>query len=331
MEIQGNKMKKTLLALSLSFSISAMANPIKVGVLVPEGTGWAKIIKKMTGEIKDVTKGNVEIKVYYGGSQGDEQDVLRKIRIGQLQGGIFTGKTLGDINGDVRTMEIPFTFNNNREKALKTLKNLTPYFSENFEKKKFKSLATFEIGQIYLVSQKKVLDLNGIKTLKIWSWEGDPVVNTMFETMNLIGVPLALPDVLSSLTTGVIDAAYAPGIGIISLQWNTKVKYVVDFPISYSVGAFVITSDAWSKISPADQKLVSEISKRYETEINNTNEKDNKDAFNSMKAQKIEFIKFSDADVKMAQTHRLQIIKKLKGKLFSEAALTKVEAELAKK
>lgn len=324
-------MKTILLALSLSFSSLVSAAPIKVGVLVPEGTGWAKIIKKMTGEIKDATKGNVEIKVYYGGSQGDEQDVLRKIRIGQLQGGIFTGKTLGDINGDVRAMEIPFTFNNNREKALRTLQTLTPFFNQNFEKNKFKSLATFEVGQIYLVSQKKVQDLNSIKSLKIWSWEGDPVVSNMIEAMKLIGVPLALPDVLSSLTTGVIDAAYAPGIGIISLQWNTKVKYVVDFPISYSIGAFVITSDTWAKIAPADQKLVADISKKYESEINATNTKDNEEAFKSMRAQKIEFIKFSDADIKVAQGYRQDIVKKLKGKLFSDEAWKKVEVELAKK
>ena len=327
------KTKKSLLAIpfALSLSFNVFAAPIKVGVLVPEGTGWAKIIKKMTTEIKDATKGKVDLKVYYGGSQGDEQDVLRKIRIGQLQGGIFTGKTLGDINGDVRVMEIPYTFNNNRDKALKTLQDLTPFFNQNFEKNKFKSLATFEIGQIYLVSQKKVTNLDGIKSLKIWSWEGDPVVNTLFESMKLIGVPLALPDVLSSLTTGVIDAAYAPGIGIISLQWNTKVKYVVDFPISYSIGAFVITDIAWKEISPADQKTVAEISKKYENEINNTNSKDNADAFNAMRAQKIEFIKFSDADIKVAQGYRQEIVKKLKGKLFSEEALKKLDAELAKK
>ena len=324
-------MKSFLLVLLVLSGLNAYGAPIKVGVLVPEGTGWAKIIKKMTGEIKDATKGNVEIKIYYGGSQGDEQDVLRKIRIGQLHGGIFTGKTLGDINGDVRVMEIPFTFNNDREKALKTLQTLTPSFNQHFEKNKFKSLATFEIGQIYLVSQKKIQDLEATKSVKIWSWEGDPVVNTMFEAMHLIGVPLALPDVLSSLTTGVIDAAYAPGIGIISLQWNTKIKYIIDFPISYSIGAFVITNDAWSKISAADQKIVSEISKKYESEINKTNVKDNEDAFKSMKAQKVEFLKFTDADIKKAQAYRQEIIKKLKGKLFSDEILKKLDAELAKR
>jgi TRAP-type C4-dicarboxylate transport system substrate-binding protein len=324
--------KKSLWILSLFVLLSSQlhANSIKVGVLAPEGTGWAKVIKKMSLEIKDATKGNVDIKIYYGGAQGDEQDVLRKIRIGQLQGGIFTGKTLGDINGDVRVMEVPFNFNNNREKALKTLQALTPFFSQNFEKNKFKNLATFEIGQVYLVTQKKVQSLNDVKSLKIWLWDGDPLVGSMIDAVKLIGVPLALPDVLSSLTTGVIEGAYAPGIGIIALQWNTKIKYIVDFPISYSVGAFVISNAAWEKLLPADQKIVSEITKKYEKDINATNIKDNQDALSAMKSQGIEFIKFSDAEIKVAQGYRQEIVKSLKGKLFSDEAYKKLEAEMKK-
>jgi TRAP-type C4-dicarboxylate transport system substrate-binding protein len=322
---------KNILATSLLLtSINIFAAPIKVGVLAPEGTGWAKIIKQMTTEIKDATKGAVELKVYYNGSQGDEQDVLRKIRLGSLQGGIFTGKTLGDINGDVRAMEIPYTFNNDRAKALKVLKSLTPEFDKKFEQNKFKNIAMFEIGQIYLVSQKKVTDLNGIKSLKIWSWDGDPVVSTLFESMKLIGVPLALPDVLSSLTTGVVEAAYAPPLGIIALQWNTKVKYIVDFPISYSVGAFVITTDAWGKMSPENQKIVAGIAKKYEEQINTTNGKDNEEAMKAMVAQKIELIKFKDSDIKTAQGYRQEIVNKLKGKLFSADILAKIDSEIKK-
>ena len=323
-------MKKIFFSIAVALSLNANAT-IKVGVLAPEGTGWAKNIKKMTNEIKEATKGNVEIKVYYGGSQGDEQDVLRKIRIKQLQGGIFTGKTLGEINGDVRVLELPFTFNYSREKALKTLQSMAPYFNQKYEQNKFKNLGTFEIGQVYFVTQKKVQDLNSIKSLKIWSWDGDPIVSTMFESMHLIGVPLALPDVLSSLTTGVIEAAYAPPIGIVALQWNTKVKFIVDFPISYSIGSFVITSEAWSKISPGDQKIVQEISSKYEKEINLGNAKDNEDALAAMKEQKIEFVKFSDAEIKVAQGYRAAMIKKLTGKLFSAEALKKMESEIAKK
>ncbi len=324
-------MKTILLSLSLFTALNIQAAPIKVGVLAPEGTGWAKNIRRMTTEIKEATKGNVDLKVYYGGSQGDEQDVLRKIRIGQLQGGIFTGKTLGEINGDIRVLELPFNFNHNDEKALATMQAMAPFFNKKFEQNKFKNLGTFGIGQVYFVTQKKVQDLNSLKSLKIWTWDGDPIVTTLFNSMKLIGVPLALPDVLSSLSTGVIEAAYAPPIGIIALQWNTKVRFMVDFPLSYTVGAFVITSQAWEKMSPADQKIVETISKRYEDEINGVNKKDNADALNAMKAQNIEVVKFNDADIKVAQGYRQDMIKTLKGKLFSEEAFKKLEAELAKK
>ena len=324
-------MKTILLSLSLFTALNIQAAPIKVGVLAREGTGWAKNIRRMTTEIKEATKGNVDLKVYYGGSQGDEQDVLRKIRIGQLQGGIFTGKTLGEINGDIRVLELPFNFNHNDEKALATMQAMAPFFNKKFEQNKFKNLGTFGIGQVYFVTQKKVQDLNSLKSLKIWTWDGDPIVTTLFNSMKLIGVPLALPDVLSSLSTGVIEAAYAPPIGIIALQWNTKVRFMVDFPLSYTVGAFVITSQAWEKMSPADQKIVETISKRYEDEINGVNKKDNADALNAMKAQNIEVVKFNDADIKVAQGYRQDMIKTLKGKLFSEEAFKKLEAELAKK
>ena len=324
-------MKTIFITLAFLTVMNLQAAPIKVGVLAPEGTGWAKNIKKMTTEIKEATKGNVDLKVYYGGSQGDEQDVLRKIRIGQLQGGIFTGRTLGEINGDVRVIELPFNFNYNEDKALRTLQAMAPFFNKKFEQNKFKNLGTFGIGQVYFVTQKKVQDLNAIKSLKIWTWDGDPIVTTLFDSMNLIGVPLALPDVLASLSTGVVEAAYAPPIGIIALQWNTKVKFMVDFPISYSVGAFVITTQAWSKISPADQQIVKTISTRYETEINNGNKKDNNDALNAMKSQRIEFVKFSDTDLNIARGYRQSMIKSLQGKLFSAEAFKLLESELAKK
>ena len=74
-----------------------------------------------------------------------------------------------------------------------------------------------------------------------------------------------------------------------------------------------------------------EIAKKYEKEINLGNVKDNEDALNSMKAQKIEFVKFSDAEIKVAQGYRNAMVKKLTGKLFSPDALKKLDAEVAKK
>lgn len=323
-------MKNILCAIAILWTSASFAAPIKVGVLAPEGTGWAKNIKKMVTEIKEATKGAVDIKIYYGGSQGDEQDVLRKIRIGQLHGGIFTGKTLGEINGDVRLLEIPFTFNHDRKQALEALNEMSDFFNQKFLANKFVNLATFEIGHVYLFTQKKVEDLAAMRNIKIWLWDGDPVVSSLFETMNLIGVRLGLPDVLSSLSTGVIEAAYAPPLGAIALQWNTKIKYIVDFPISYSVGAFVVSTKAWDKVSPENKKIAMEISHKFQNQINSGNAKDNDDAMTAMKMQNVEFVKFKDSDLKEAQGLRAVMIKKLTGKLFSKEAVDKLNSFLKK-
>ena len=148
------------------FSINAHALTLKIGALAPEGTNWAQNLKKLTKEVKKATGGKVKFKVYFGGAQGDEPDVLRKIRVGQLHGGIFTGKTLGDIYGDVRVLEIPFTFYDDNQKARKALKAMTPFFNKGLKAKKFENLGFFEIGNVYFVSQKEtpnLASLNGVK------------------------------------------------------------------------------------------------------------------------------------------------------------------------
>lgn len=313
-----------VVALLLTLSVEAKKVRIKVGVLAPEGTNWAKHMKKFGKEVKKATDNKVRFKFYFGGAQGDEHDVLRKIRVGQLGGGVFTGKTLGEIAGDVRVVEIPFVFGGDRAKAWKTVQKLGPYFNKKIKKAEFANLGFFELGMVYFVSQKNTPDLNSLKGLKIWSWEGDKIVATMIDSMKLNAVPLALPDVLSSLSTGIIEAAYAPPMGMVALQWNTKIKYLVDFPIAYSVGAFLVGDKVWKKVSPEHKKIINDLAKVYLKKVNDSNIADNVEALKQIKASGVQFLKFPDADVKKSQGMREDIMKKLKGKLFSGEALDKM-------
>jgi TRAP-type C4-dicarboxylate transport system substrate-binding protein len=318
--------KMMILALSL-FTLGAQAAvTLKIGVLAPEGTNWANSMKKMAKEIEEATNKEVKLRFYFGGSQGDESDVLKKTRVGQLHGGVFTGKTLGDINGDVRVVEIPFTFHNDRAKAMSAVEKLAPYFNQQFEKNEFKNLGFFEVGMVYFVSQKATPNIESLSGLKIWSWEGDEMVSSMIEAMKLISVPLPLPDVLSSLSTGIVEAAYAPPLGMIALQWNTKIKYLLDFPLAFSVGAFLVSNKDWNKIPAELRAKVEGIAARHMGEVNKANAKDNDDALVVMKSQGVEFLKFPETDIQKAKALRSEIIKKLEGKLFSKEALTKLNA-----
>jgi TRAP-type C4-dicarboxylate transport system substrate-binding protein len=323
-------MKIVTLLMTLLFMQNLLATTLKLAVLTPEGTTWSNSLKDMAKEIKTATNGDVELKIYYGGVAGDEPDVLRKIRVKQLHGGIFTGKTLGEIYGDVRVLELPFNFKLDRNKAYQSLVRMTPAFNSGFSKKGFKTLGYYEVGLIYLVSTKKASNMDELKGLKIWAWEGDQVVATMVDSLKLVSVPLALPDVLASLSTGVIDAAYSSPLGILALQWQTKIKYLVDFPVAYSVAAFLISETEWAKIKPASQKIVEDIARKYSEIANQTTIKENEDALASLKKLNIEFLKFPESDMKKGDTIRADVVSKLKGKLISVEAITNLNKELGK-
>ena len=311
-----------LLALSLLvWSQASFALKIKVGVLAPDGTTWTKNLKSMVKEIKKATDGKVNFKIYAGGVAGDEPDVLRKIRIGQMHAGIFTGRALGEINGDARVIEIPFTFYRDREKALKTLESLEKYLASGFEKKGFKQLGMFEIGLIYVVSTKKVTNLKEMKGIKVWSWEGDRLVEALVKSMGLVAVPLALPDVLSSLSTGIIQAAYASPMAVLALQWSSKVKYLINYPVSYSIGAFVVDKKVWKKIPTKYQKTVEKICRKYVDIANKSTIKDNNEAMGALVDSGVKLIEFPKEDTVKSTEIRAQVVKKLKGNLISKKAM----------
>lgn len=320
------------LILTLSLLLSSFsgfgATQIKLAALVPEGTTWGLSLKRLAKDVESATGGEVSLKMYYGGVAGDEPDVLRKVRIGQFHGGIFTGKTLGDIHGDVRVMEIPFSFYENQKKASSTLAKLTPGFNQGLKTKGFVNLGFYELGQVYVVSTKKISNLNELKGVKIWSWEGDPLVEAMLESLKLVSVPLALPDVLSSLSTGIINAAYAPPLAILALQWHTKIKYLVDFPTAYSIGALLVSDKIWSKIKPEHQQKILSLSQKYIREANEKTLVESETARTQMKKSGVEFVSFPPADYKTAASVREEVIAKLKGKYLSPKIIDEFSKEL---
>jgi len=326
------KMVQTLLALvllSASFSAFSKSIKLKVATMAPKGTSWGNALEAMAKEIRKATDKKVRLKLYLGGSAGDEPSVLRKIRGGAMHGGVFTGRALGDVNGDVRVMEVPFTFLDNREKAWFTLQVMNKkLFNSGFESKGFKNLGFFEIGKVYLVSTEKVTKIGELKGRKIWAWSGDDISSSLITSMKLVGVPLGLQDVLTSLSTGIIDTAYASPMGVLALQWQTKIKYLVNYPVTYSVGALLIKQKFWDKI-PTDPKnpekdyrsIVKKIIEKHVVKANKRTIQENVDALNAMKEMGIEFLSFPENSIVEGRKIRQEVIDTLGGKLFSKEAV----------
>ena len=83
---------------------------IKMATLAPEGTEWHGMLIEMGQKWKEVTDGTVELRIYPGGVVGDERDMIRKIRIGQIHAAAVTTEGLSELNPDIYSLIIPLHF-----------------------------------------------------------------------------------------------------------------------------------------------------------------------------------------------------------------------------
>ena len=85
------------------------AQTIKFGTLAPEGSPWYNIIRDMAEVWKKATKGKIHFRIYPGGIAGDDPDMVRKMRIGQLHGAALTSIGLSQIAPEIEALQMPMT------------------------------------------------------------------------------------------------------------------------------------------------------------------------------------------------------------------------------
>ena len=235
---------------------------IKVATLAPDGSAWMKSFRKMDREIRVRTRNAVRFKVYPGGVQGDEMDVLRKIDADQLDGGGFTGLGMGRIYPDTLVVAVPLLVGTYDEvDYLK--KELGAEFERGIERSGFVLLGWQEVGFVYLFSKNPVTTIEDFRKSKIWCWEGDPVAPHVFKAAKINPVYLAMHDVLPALQTGAIDTTYNSPLGAVVLQWHTKVSYMTDCPLTYALSGLVVTRAKFSQIPAEHQPVVKAICTRH--------------------------------------------------------------------
>ena len=188
---------------------------------------------------------------------GDEPSVMRKIKIGQLQGGAFTGGELSAIVKDAQIYSLPFEFKNTEE-VDKMRALLDPLLKKSFEQAGFEVVGISGGGFAYLMSVKDIRSKDDLRAAKVWVPQGDHVAEAGFKAGGVTPIPLPLADVYTSLQTGLIDTAANTPAGAIAFQWHTKIKHMVDLPLTYVVGIMVVDKKVFDALSSEDQKALNE-------------------------------------------------------------------------
>jgi TRAP-type C4-dicarboxylate transport system substrate-binding protein len=227
---------------------------LKFATLAPSGTTWMNLIEEWAATVRTESKGRLVFKIYPGGVQGDEQDVLKKIRFEQLHGGAFTGYGIGRIHSPTRVLELPFLFDNIGEIDY-VRGHLMPDIEQGYRDNGYELLGWMEVGFIYFFSKQPIRSLEDLGKSRLWYWQGDALGKAFFDASELSPVPLSIIDVYTSLSTGMIDTVYAPPLGALALQWFSKTKYITNVPMANGIGSLVVSRKFFQSL-PQDLQLL---------------------------------------------------------------------------
>lgn len=301
---------------------------VKFATLAPDGSTWMKAMRQFTDETTAKTAGRVKFKIYAGGVSGDEKDVVRKIRLGQLHAGGFTGVGIGEVASEARLLDTPFLFKNAKE-IDHVYKTMDADFRKIFESRGYVLLGWAEVGNVNIFSNSPVTKPEDLRNVKMWLWEGDPIAEATFAALNIKPIPLSITDVMTSLQTGMINGVYGSPLSVIALQWFARMKYVFALPLTNASGAVLISKKTFDSLSPEDRKAMLELGEKHFRALTLQSRKENDESVAILKKKGLAFTEpASPAVVKdleaAGQTARLSLV----GKLYSRELLEKVDNAL---
>jgi TRAP-type C4-dicarboxylate transport system substrate-binding protein len=276
--------------------VPAHAVDIKIATVAPDGSRWIQQMRAGAEEVNTRTGGRVSIKFYPGGVMGNDAQVLRKIRIGQLQGGAFTAGGLAERYGALNLYGIPLLFRSLDEIDAVRAK-LDPELASGLDGAGFVTFGFIEGGFANVLANEPIHSVDDMRRKKVWVPEGDPISFMVMEALGLSPAVLPVTDVLTGLQTGLIDIAFASPVAALVLQWHTKVKYITEIPVSYSMGIFAIEKAAYSALSAADQQVVREVMTRYIGALDREARDDNRRAGEVLAKSGLETVTVNAADV----------------------------------
>jgi TRAP-type C4-dicarboxylate transport system substrate-binding protein len=288
----------------------------KIVSLAPEGSVWVLRFQQFAREVEEKTGGEVGFRVYTGGIMGDDQAMYRKMRIGQLQGGGFTMTGIAQVVPDFRVMALPFLFTSYQEVDAVT-KGLLPLFRQQFAEQGMELIAMTEVGFIYTMSTMPIVSVQDLQQATCWTPAGDPVSAAYLAHLGITPIQLSIPDVLSSLQTGLVNTVFNSLYGSIVLQWFTKAKYINDLPFGYAYGALLLDKKALDRLPPGHAAIIQSTADRYFPPLIAETRKSNEESREVLAKNGVQFTHSSAEVAAQLQGYREQTARDVVGSSFS--------------
>jgi TRAP-type C4-dicarboxylate transport system substrate-binding protein len=287
---------KKLLLLTLLFVPAAAggAQPltIKLGTLAPAGSAWHEALKDMAQRWGEASGGQVKLRVYPGGVQGDEGDMIRKLAIGQLQAAAISNVGMHDVVSEPQTFSTPLLFEDEAEMEC-AFARVKGKIESSLRRRGFVVLQWSRIGTATFFCNAPFKTPGEMARAKMFAWEGDPSMVKAWRAAGFQPVVLSSVDLLPALTTGMVDCVSNVPLYMLSSRLFERARYMIELPLGSILGATIVRKEAWDRIRPELQAPLLEISREIGAKIDAEVRRLNADAVNAMKGQGLEIVPVS--------------------------------------
>jgi len=306
---------------------AAQAVKLKIATVAPPGTSFHKHVEDLSAVWAKAPGGGVGLNIYPG-TQGGEPQIVRRMRVNQLQGAMLTAIGLSQINESVTALQLlPNEFRDwgevdfVREKIAGKLEDI-------FLKEGYVVLFWGDAGWVRFFSAKPIAGIQDLKSMRVYAASGNPKA---FELLKSYYTPVELePDkILLSLRNGMIDAVPIPPFLANFAQVATKADHMLDMKWVPVVGAMVVTKSAWDKLPAETQKYMLETGRKAGGQIRADSRREDDEAIQAMAArQGLKVTTLSPEAEKEWRSEVHEVLPKIRGEIIPADMFDEVQAAL---
>jgi TRAP-type C4-dicarboxylate transport system substrate-binding protein len=254
---------------------------IKLASMVPENTPWGAKLNQMAREWDQISGGEVELIVYHNSVAGEEADVVRKLRLNQIQGAVLTSFGLNAISPEILTLSCPFLIRDEGELDA-VLENLKSDLEKRIDDKGFYTLAWSKAGWARIFAKTPVTFPSDLKKMKTATNPNEPEMEQALKTIGYPVVPVSSNELIVALNSGRIDAVYQSPVIVASMQLFGITKYMTSINIAPVMGGIVLNRVAWRAIPERYKSRIIESAKRIEREMDGEIQRLEREAISTM-------------------------------------------------
>jgi TRAP-type C4-dicarboxylate transport system substrate-binding protein len=251
-------------ALSVPGGVTADApatTEIRIAMLAPRGSTIVREFQRFDQDLRAQTNNAVGLKIYPSGIAGDEFDVIRKMKIGQMDAAILTDTGLGNVVRAVNVLNAPGVVPNYR--ALEAVQQeMNAEWGQEFLDNGFKLLQWGELGQYRYFSATPIIRPSDLAHMRPWLWPQSHTMKELWSAIGTNGVPLGVPEVYGALQTKMVDSVICTCVALTVLQWHTKLKHMTANPRGVLTAALVLNKGKWDSLSPEARAKLEELAAR---------------------------------------------------------------------